>query len=461
MTLLSKPRAPGWIVCIDFGTALSKVAMVRDKNRTLLEPDDIRPLKLTDGGRNPYLLPSIVFVTDRRLLFGQEALDLALRSEDRHALVSPKQYLSTHDPEDFDQRLPPEIDPSGRFSAKGLLRLYLAHLLERAGQDARQRDLPWPVPVRLARPAWQAERAVYGEKTLKMLVRDGFALVDKLGSALSAKGGLTHGAAQSAVAGLTGMTAAEEKRIFKLSNKGEASVLEATAAAMGTIRNSGRRIVAVADIGAGTSDFGAFMTGLPGKDVLAEIEGSSQVLREAGDFLDMQLRRHILEKAGLLLDDPAARGDANRLRVRARNNKETLFSEGLLTVQVGDDIIDVTMREFLADQYVKGFARRLRDKFHATLNVAVSCAQMYSPPSDQTPVEILLTGGGHALPMVRALFETPSIPWLYCEAAPDLAERPEDISFFPVARQLVVAIGGAVRELPVMTAPVRGVELSS
>lgn len=56
--------------------------------------------------------------------------------------------------------------------------------------------------------------------------------------------------------------------------------------------------------------------------------------------------------------------------------------------------------------------------------------------------------------MVRALFEAPSVSWVYREAAPDLAERPEDIAFNSVRRQLAVAIGGAVRDLPVVAASV-------
>jgi molecular chaperone DnaK (HSP70) len=459
MSFLSSRRDTNWIACIDFGTALSKAAMVAAIDSEELGMASIKPIYLVDmPGDRSFLLPSLIFVTDENVLFGREAEQAATRAEasGRRALVSPKQYLSTHDPEDFDAPLSPDIDPTGKFSAKHLLRLYLGHLLERIAHDAKKQNLPWPVPLRVARPAWKIQRADRGERTLKELVRDGFALVDELGPVLSTKGGVPHSVALRALARLKPMTPAQEKRIFELSN-GTASVLEATAVAAGTVRATGRRVIAVADVGAGTSDFAAFMTGLPGRNILAEVKGSSRILHKAGDFLDGHLQRYILKKTGLPEDAPAARGLANRLRAKARRNKEILFSDGTLTVEVDDDsyLLEVTAQEFLADEHVTGFAQRLREEFHETLKIAIACAKKYSS-HDGVPasVEILLTGGGHVLPMVRSLYESPSIAWTYRDAAPDLADRPEDIAFHSVCRQLAVAIGGAVRDLPPIIAAV-------
>lgn len=462
MSVTKAPRDPNWIACVDFGTALSKMVMVRAVARDALSPDDIKPLAIaTRPGftpRNPFLLPSIIFVAEDRVLFGQEAEVAALAAErsGRHAFVSPKQYLSTHDIADLDAPLPIDIDPSRLFSARSLLKLFLAHLLERAGSDASRQRAPWPIALRVARPAWDPKRAAEGEKILKSLVGEGFALVDRLGTALSDQGGVSIIAASAALKDLPKLSESDEQRIFKLSSGGSASVLEATAVAAGSIRDTGRRVVAVADIGGGTSDFGAFMTGLPGHQVLAEIRGSSKILREAGDHLDMQLRRHVLTVAGLLPDDPAARGTANRLRARGRMNKEILFSEGRLTLEVGDDLVELTLAEFLQDQHVKSFSDRLRARFHETLTLAVSCAREYPQRNrSRTNVEIMLTGGGHLLPMVQQLYTNPSIEWSYAAPAPDLAERPEDLDFHLVRRQLAVAIGGAVRDLPIETAPIQ------
>lgn len=464
MALLTSSRDARWTACVDFGTALSKLVMVEAVDRADLKPEHIKPLAVAVRPeftpRNPYLLPSVIFLTDSNVLFGQEAEEAAIRAErtGRRALTSPKQYLSTHDAEDLDQRLPKDIDPTAKFTPRDLLKLFLAHMLERAGDDAKQQRLLWPVPLRIARPAWDAKRAQDGERTLKELVRHAFALVDKLGSNLALKGGLPHKAALSALKSLSrgARTPDDDATIFKLDDRGRASVLEATAVASGTIRDSGRRVVAVADIGGGTSDFGAFMTGLPNKNVLAEIKDSSGILREAGDALDMHLRRYILARAGLLPDDPAARGVSNRLHVRARANKEMLFTDGQLSVEIGDDILEVMLDDFLADEHVAAFSGRLRERFHHTLSLAVSCAQQHRQPNgSRTRVEIMLTGGGYNLPMIRSLYENPSVSWAYAAPAPDLAERPEDLDFHSVRRQLAVAIGGAVRDLPRQTATMR------
>ena len=56
--------------------------------------------------------------------------------------------------------------------------------------------------------------------------------------------------------------------------------------------------------------------------------------------------------------------------------------------------------------------------------------------------------------MVRLLASDPSVDWTYLDAAPELPEEmSEDMKI--VRRQLAVAIGGAVKDLPYMTVPVR------
>jgi molecular chaperone DnaK (HSP70) len=230
-------------------------------------------------------------------------------------------------------------------------------------------------------------------------------------------------------------------------------VLEATAVAAASIKNTGRRVVLVVDIGGGTSDFGVFMTGLPGRSVIAELQNSSQILHKAGDHLDMLLRGYILEKLHYVDDDAASRGTGRELRRRQRVHKEELFKTGTLFVRVGDDVLQMNVDEFVNSEGVQAFSEQLHERFTLSLKKAVECAQRFSRPARRTPVEILFTGGGNMLPMVRALAAQPPYDWNYKVSEPDFDSWPtlgEDAS----SRQLVVAVGGAMLELPKVTAPV-------
>lgn len=456
MTLLNSLRDPDWIGCIDFGTAFSKFAMVRAVDREELTKNDVHALRIGLGpdyaSSNEYLLPSLIFITEEAILFGEEAQRIAIRSHGsaRQAFSSPKQYLSTHDFDQYDAYLPKEIDPTGHFTAQKLLKIFIAHLLERAGSHALSQGLPWPVPLRLARPAWDKKRAQAGEKRLQDLVVAGFALVDQLGAALSKAGGLPH---KKALAALKKAEKATEANggMFLRARNGSASVLEATAVAANSTRKRGRRIVVVADIGGGTSDFGAFMTPIKGQKTIAAIQGSSQILTQAGDYLDMQLLRLILDRAGYVSYHPAAQGITRRLLAQSRMNKETLFTEGVLRVEVGEEYVEITLPEFLNDPKVREFEERVRNRFHETLCRAKDCADRNRSAKGLTPpIEILLTGGGHALPMIQGLSRNPSVPGVYNERAPDILEDDESFPFDNVRRQLAVAIGGAMRELPNM-----------
>jgi molecular chaperone DnaK (HSP70) len=159
---LTAMRSNDWTGCIDFGTAYSKFAMVRAEETDDLGGGDIRPMAIGKGvSLNPYLLPSLIFVDQDVVLFGRLAEQAAVRAErqGRSAFVSPKQYLSTHDPVDFDSRLEPEIDPTGSYTPRQLITLYLAYLIKRAEAVAGEEKLPWPARMRIARPAWQIGRA--------------------------------------------------------------------------------------------------------------------------------------------------------------------------------------------------------------------------------------------------------------------------------------------------------------
>lgn len=439
------------IGCIDFGTAYSKVSIVASELSEDLMAQDIHGLAIgRDVSANPFLLPSLLFVDDNTVRFGAHAETAARRGErrGRAPFMSPKQYLSTHALDELDDRLPAEIDPTGAYSARRLITLYLAYMLRRAEDAARERKLDWPPRFRIARPAWDRERADWGEKTLRVLVRHAFILVDRFGDSLLSKEGLAHDAVHEAFDAIPDTSEFPDEEIFEISEKGTATVPEATAVAAASLRPGERRVVVVADIGGGTSDFAAFVTGRPGHNVVAEIDGSACVLRQAGDFLDMQLRRMLVNKAGLLPDDPAARGAVAMIRARQRSLKEALFADGRVVAEAGDQFVEMTLDEFLADTHVQGFAERLRENFNKSLGLAVDFARYLTQgASVQVRVDILPTGGGYDLPMVQEMIRKLPYEWKFSTISPELLTT-DNPDFNAVSRQLAVSVGGAVLELP-------------
>jgi hypothetical protein len=170
----------------------------------------------------------------------------------------------------------------------------------------------------------------------------------------------------------------------------------------------------------------------------------------------MLMTRHVLDQAGIDPNDPAGRGAAARLRVRQRANKEVLFNDGEVSVELNDDVRTIKLQEFLANRRVQEFSERLRSKFSAALEIGIECAKQYSPRKDRpVPIEIILTGGGYSLPMVADLASNPPIPWTYATSLRDISNLPNNPDLQAVGRQLAVAVGGAVEEIPQHTAPVR------
>lgn len=450
-SVLDCERDDDWTACVDFGTAASKAAMMARVPRNVLKSEHFAPLMLTPSS---YLAPSLVLITADRVRFAAAA-EAAAKAEGAAAVKSLKRYLTMKEPDEIDEPLPSALDPTGSYSARDAMELFLAHLLKCAGDYAVAKGLPWPVRLRIARPAWSIVRATLGETMIKSMVANAFALIDVLEDDLTAPDGLGHAAARDALRIARARPKPADKDIFQLDRQGRATVLEATAAAAGAIKTTGRRVVAVADIGGGTSDFGAFMTGRPKHFVVADVDGSSSALREAGDHLDALLVDMLLAAAEVDREDPDAAEEIAALRKRDRALKERLFSRGAVTEEIDEEVVTVTLEAFLASPGVQEFTRKLQKHFRRTLSEAVACARSHSDPkAKRAPVEVLLSGGGHALPMVRDLLQTPADGWPLMEIAPEFIEKSGLDDLKAVARQMVVAIGGALYRLPAVSAPV-------
>lgn len=444
-------RSSNAIGCVDFGTAFSKFAIVEMPEKTNgLGEDKIHPLAIAKNNAvNQYLLPSLVFVAEDAILFGKSAEQAAQRqaSSGRLAFSSLKRFITTSAISGIDDALPGEIDPTGTYTASQLITVFLAFVLHRAEAAAKVEKLAWPPKLRVARPAWDAERSASGEVMMRRFVRHAFILLDRLEPGLSSEAGVKHSDFKAALAEIPDTSDFPDSEIFHFTEAGTATVCEAAAVAAASVRYPGPRIVVIADIGGGTSDFSAYVTRSGRSLTLEEVPASTRTHNEAGDFLDQQLIRILVAKSGLLPEDPALKSAMIMLRLRQRELKEILFTEGQLITEVADASVILTEAEFLADAEVAAFSARLQETFYETVSVAVGAAQRAAQASFHMPIEIMPTGGGFALPMVIDMIENLPHDWRFIAAAPDLFQS-RDPDFDHNFRQLAVSIGGALKELP-------------
>ena len=171
-------------------------------------------------------------------------------------------------------------------------------------------------------------------------------------------------------------------------------VLEATAAASSALRRqvSGRRLYVVVDVGAGTTDFGAFLVveTVDGDVKISPIKGTNMALKQAGDSLDMLLLSVIEKKESIPHQGPENRMLTWKLKRAMRQNKEILFDSGQLTYELTDDRgSSIRLDEFLDDDGVRKFSRSLQDKFGECLKLIDTS---YLSVCDNK-VAVVLTGG--------------------------------------------------------------------
>jgi molecular chaperone HscA len=230
-------------------------------------------------------------------------------------------------------------------------------------------------------------------------------------------------------------------------------VTEATAAASGIsdhISNQRPRVI-VADIGAGTCDFGAYQFVLP-RDAqarVAPIAGTERAIKQAGNRLDDFLVSNILIASGTDADSDSGRRISKYVRRDIRLLKQSLFRDGTVRVQV-PDYLDITIlrEDFVRSPHVARFVETFRSTFVETVMAAAD-----NFFESGTKKYVVLTGGGAGLPMIRELFDAP----LHTPSGPIYFQRldptptwvggfgPDVRDLFP---QLAVSTGGCSPDLP-------------
>lgn len=456
------PTDPEVMLCLDFGTAMSKAFAT-------VSPSEHLELALgASAGRQGYALPSSVFIgDDGRAYFGFEAIDHSQELVDsgRERLDSIKGWLSLRQEGNLDGEacvLQPSLNPTSvRLTQGDLIRIYLAYLTDMAGTSlsdhaARGHGFKRYVKRRFARPCWPND---IQEKWADALMRSMMAEAQILADTFSGRwsGGIDVAVLKAAVEQVKAL----DRRPDYLIEAGVPEPVAVAAVAFGDMENF-RDAFMVVDVGAGTTDFGLFVsTRRSGEEVarVFQVPASIQGLMQAGDKVDGMLRAFIAHKESIDKADNAGRMNMADLGRKIRSLKETLFKVGELEYALADGTVGhVTLADFLADERVRRFGLLVEEGFRKSLEaVDESWLRWLAMPGVR--LRVVLTGGSSQLPMISGLTSGDVEVNGFAIQREAVNPRPhwmEDVSeeLLSVYPQLAVAIGGSEKDMPeTVTAP--------
>lgn len=455
---------PDWTLCLDFGTAKSKAYAATGE-----EPPKHAPLPLgkaddDDIDGSVHEVSSSIWIDDDGLLFvGSEAVKRSSgyrRSMNRRRLDSLKQELSQvhrdDGPEQLEQPLSREVDPTLTLTHMDAVTVYLAYLTDLATTELESQIGSRYARRRFTLPWWEkGHRQWVGELVTRILGR-AQVLADTF------HGDWRDGIHVSRLKRcIRDVAVHDDGRLdWMLDTESSGGVLEALAAGSARLwidHSARRELMLVVDVGAGTTDLSIFWV------VQGVVQGENirrafpvlpcgGAIRQAGNNLDSLLVDALIRKANLGEDrDMKKRVSAGLWRGSVRRMKETLFKEGKIQeTLVSDHQVTLSRGEFLDLKGIKDFEslisseiQKLFDRVDKTWNNAIVAAR-------HRGITLVLTGGGCGLPMIRNLADK---SWTLggrefkFHTAPDVPDGVADQFSAEVIKEypkLAVAMGGAL-----------------
>ena len=446
---------PDVMLCLDFGTAMSKAFALTKREEALGLALGI------EAGYQGYPLPSTVFISDEGLVyFGHEALTHSqdVAESQRSRFDSLKGVLSLRSRGDLDSEvcvLRPDVNPTSiRLTEGALIRFFLAYLTDLALRQlaaftvGNEETIGRYVKRRFAHPCWaEAGQKQWAEPLMRKLLAEAQVLADTFSGRW--EGGIDIREVAAAVEQVRRLPSRPDYII-------EGGVPEPVAVAASALADGStkRDPFMVVDVGAGTTDFGIFVIREDEDTELHKVfqlPNSIAMIKQAGDKVDNLLLFHIVEHEKIDRDDAQGRLVIAQLRREIRGFKERLFVDGILEYVLEDSTTGIIDRsEFLASPSMKGFTETVLKGFKDALECLDDSWLAWIA---KTGLKVVLTGGGASLPMMKALGSgmivvrghkivreavDPTPTWLK-ETVPDLV---------PVYPQMAVAVGGAALELP-------------
>lgn len=434
-------------LCLDLGTAYSKAAAwTKNTNYPL-------PLHIGDAvGHSGYTVPTAVLITRQgRVHFGQDAFNQGYSAN--VVFTDLKRYM-TRQCEPLDTLLvPSKFNPTRiRLTVRQVTSLYMAFLSHAAVQSLRSEGhrVSEVVERTLTMPVFGGKQDVHSRKELGLAARLGWEMKNDIRD-----GGVSLTAALQKLRSLERRSSVAKKHNLEI-----VEPLAAIAARMATYdptKEAGRRLSMVIDVGAGTVDFGLFVSGLSGEDIgVFPITGAKYSLPVGGNDIDAALVEFVLERS-LLSGDRLAEARA-RLQEEARDLKERLLDrEDDDSMYVAEARVRLTKDEFLnCDAFIE-LANRIETEFWKRLRrIDPSWLELASMLT-QRGIGIFLSGGGAKLPFLRSMVpqyapqRIESSPEFYlriAEGDPSWSNNPDYfLTWRQVGRvypQMAVSLGGAV-----------------
>lgn len=385
----------GWTISIDFGTAMCKCAAAMSGSlQNSFASVRALPIGQASGAAHDYLVPSAMFLSGRDIVFGPDAVNAEINCQQsrREALRSFKLMLGANNLEARLRTQPNrKIDPTGAFTYRDLITVFLAYLLDLVDSASSQIGIQpdQPKRYRYCQPDWPRQSTQGVESLIGQLLQDGDAVRSILGGGFWRRP-VSYEAIFEALK-------AKREGVFSLEIEG--GILEASAVAAAYLEEEVDKphCMLVLDIGAGTTDLGTYLSARRtdgGYRILSKVE----TLMLAGDDIDRVVLDELVSSTnlGIQAQDKLWR----RLLPQIMQIKERLFNDGEVNLEVDDvrlacsvtSIVKSREYQSLAESASKGFER-----LHADI----------AERAQKAGVDEILgvsAGGGAQLPFVADVF---------------------------------------------------------
>lgn len=397
------PVSKNFRLCIDFGTAMSKVTLVHD-GAGKDGGDEIQVLELGEiAGQDPsdgpfeLLISSVYISNDGMVYFGKSALEVSEQEAEnggRQRIDNMKRFLSE---DGIDQVLTEEFNPTGiEIDYRDIVLFYLVYLTWVINQCTDEMGYDRNICRRFAMPVFDNAKARQYSGMLSRMLGDAQLAAEHFGDLIDDGVSLED---------LTAVCDAIRDMDLEYAFIGSA-VTEPLGVASALVSEDGaaNNLSLVVDIGAGTTDISLFRIRVDPYGAVCvanQIPGAARGLTMAGNYIDRVLIQKILSKAEISFQSSDYRRIRNDLERKIRVYKEELFDSGHIDVPLPNgDVIQVDREEFLQSPSIHKFQEELRGKIAEILK---EVDEFFLRTAPRQELVLVLTGGGASLPFVQGL----------------------------------------------------------